>query len=596
MPRPRFSDTRIGKTAVEAGLLLVLPLFFSRSFAEQFSYPKKVLAEILVMGAASAWVLGAVWGEFPRRRRCRLAWPLALLILATLVSCLNSPVPAFSLREAVYFLCGPVWVLVLACGFRIDGEAGVRRLYALCALGGAAVALIAVLQWSGYDPLLFGGFRVNWGGMVARMRLYATLGNPNFVAGYLVATVFAAAGLAAVSESRRAQVAWGAAVAIMLAALVGAGSRGAWLGLAMGLVAAALALKGGPEPRTGARPMASPESSFPKLRSMAALACLAALPSGWGDLVNAGLRHVEGRVFLWRAAWPMFRDHPLLGSGWATFQLRFLDLQASYLAVHPEMARHWSNIRQLHNDLFQLLLETGLLGLLAFGWVLWVYARQVHPAEPSTRSTRLWLAASAGGITAILVDSFVNFQFAIPPTFILLFTLIAIPELLANRETPPVVNPPPRRWPWVLRLATSLVVVAGAVLLLVQIARDAVAERDYALATQLENRGELARAEESYRHGIQSNPLNGRLHFGLARVLYLADRYPEALGEIPLAERTYVDSHMEVLKGRIQDEMGLGPAALESYRRALALDPTLKTVQADIERLSKQRAPTFPNP
>jgi hypothetical protein len=33
--------------------------------------------------------------------------------------------------------------------------------------------------------------------------------------------------------------------------------------------------------------------------------------------------------------------------------------------------------------------------------------------------------------------------------------------------------------------------------------------------------------------------------------------------------------------------MGRGAQALENYRRARALDPTLKTVQPDIERLER---------
>jgi len=39
------------------------------------------------------------------------------------------------------------------------------------------------------------------------------------------------------------------------------------------------------------------------------------------------------------------------------------------------------------------------------------------------------------------------------------------------------------------------------------------------------------------------------------------------------------------LKARILDQMGAARPALVTYRHVLALDPTLKTVQADIKRL-----------
>jgi len=554
----------------------------------------------VIIVAAAAWILGAFLKKstVSRPSADRLAWPLFLLALVVLISCVNSPVPAFSLRESVYFLCGPAWALLLI-GWTVESqEREVRRLYAMSALGGTAVALVAALQWAGHDPLVLGGYTIDQGSMVARMRLYATFGNPNFVAGYLIATVFLGAALALHSSRLAVRVAWGGAVAVMLAVIVGTGSRGAWIGLAAGLLTAMMVLK-----RESGRAFGSPERKAARSGGffgnenlhgvLPGLVCLVLFWGGWREVLSAWIRHFEGRVFLWRAAWPMFTEHPILGGGWATFQLRFLDLQARCLAGHPEMLRHWTNTRQLHNDLLQFLLETGGLGLIAWGWLLWVCMKRIRDPHAAPGAARLWLAASVGGITAILVDSLFNFQFAIPPTFILMFTLLAVLEMLAPRDLasstgarPGPAGSPGPRWRSAWRLGASLGMVAGAALLLIQIGREAVAERDYALGRQLEARGEMARAEEVYRHGVHADPLNGRLHFGLARVLYVSERYPEALEEIPRAERTFADSHLEVLKARIEDQMGLAGPALETYRRALALDPTLKTVQADIERLS----------
>jgi hypothetical protein len=112
-------------------LLLVLPLLFSRRFAEQFSTPKVYLTQILVFVGLAAWALALVWGKLAWPRRFPLAAPLALLALAVLVSCWNSPVPAFSLSESVYFLCGPAWALILVSCY--DGDCAVARLGRLAA-------------------------------------------------------------------------------------------------------------------------------------------------------------------------------------------------------------------------------------------------------------------------------------------------------------------------------------------------------------------------------------------------------------------------------------------------------------------------------
>jgi tetratricopeptide (TPR) repeat protein len=114
-------------------------------------------------------------------------------------------------------------------------------------------------------------------------------------------------------------------------------------------------------------------------------------------------------------------------------------------------------------------------------------------------------------------------------------------------------------------------------------------ERAYQAAMVLEDHNNLGDAEAAYRRSVDFNPLNGRAHFGLSRVFYLRGRFPEALREIVLAERTYADSHEEVLRARILDQMGRDPEALAAYRRALWLDPTLTSVQTDIARLSRAR-------
>lgn len=612
MKFPHVLEARGWVFLLNIGLLLVLPLIFYRGFTEQFSYTKIFLTKILIVLGLTAWAVGLVWGKLRGPADFRLGPPLALLSFAILVSCVNSPVPAFSLREAEYFLCGPVWLLLLASWTR--GEAAMRSAAALVTVASTVVAAIALAQWLGHDPLLFGDYRIEWGTMVPRMRLYSTFGNPNFVAGYLIGTVFLALALAADSLRLWARAAWGTSAALVLAAIVGAGSRGAWAGLVAGLLIAGFVWT------RGANPTAVPDlrtehncrasgvrvSLFPAVSGFLALHLV--------NLLDVLLRRLEGRLYLWRVSWPMFSEHPLLGSGWGTFQLRFLDLQAGFLGEHPALVRHWSNIQHLHNDFLQLWLEAGAVGLAAFGWVLWTYGREVREALKSTapRSIRLWLCGSVGGVTAILVDSIFNYQFAVPPTFLLLFTLLAFPSLLkggtatergasASRSaaeehsrrsedsrtlqlSKPAQRPGNFR---ALRVLASSAIFLCAGALVIRTGRHATAEQQYASALRFEGRGELVRAEETYRRGLALNPLNGRLHFGLARILYFQDKFPEALREVLQAKRTYRDSHLEVLKARIEDQMGLSAAALESYRRALALDPTLRTVQADIERLRR---------
>lgn len=567
---------------LELGLLSITPLVFYRGFPDQFTSIKLILTEGIVLLAGAGLVLGLVWHRRRWPTGSPLAAPLALLTLAVLLSCLVSPLPAFSLLEAGYFLCGPLWLVVLIS--QAGGEARMRWLATLTAIAGAAVATIALLQWAGHDPLLFGGYQVEWGRMRAAMRLYSTFGNPNLVAGYLIGAIFPALALTAGLESRWAKGLGVASVVAIFAAILGTRSRGAWLGLAVGLLVARGFWK---EKREGAADLKSPPHGG-ILTACAWPLGLLVLLANFAEQGRVLLAHLEGRSFLWRASWPMFAEHPLLGSGWGMFQLRFLEIQAQFLSAHPEYARYWTHTRLLHNDPLQILLEAGALAFVALGWLLWRFARELKQAKPrASRAGRLWLAASAGGVTAILVNSVFNFQLAVPPTLILLFTLLAVPQMLKDGDPK---EPPPKadsNLSIVSRGLVSVLVLGTALFLASGIARRALAEHSLGLGLAEERRGGMANAEQYFRVGLARAPDDGRIHYGLARALYVQEKYPAALAEALKAERTMADSHLEVLKARIQDQMGYGSPALEAYRHALRLDPTLKSVRADIERLTQ---------
>ncbi len=587
MDSPPAVWSRIRNGIWETGLLLVLPLAFHRGFAEQFSTPKFFLAKCLLITGLAVWAIGLIWRPRTRPRRFPLGLPLLAFSVAALVSCLNSPSPRFSILEVEFALCGPAWVLLLVSWER--GESAVRRIAILTASAGALVAAITLLQRWGYDPVLLGGYQVEWGTMVARMRLYSTFGNPNFVGGYLIGAVFPALALGTVARARRAKVIWFGLALVMGIAVLLTGSRGAWLGLVAGLLVASLLLIA----RSGLSRLRPP------VKQASTGMCLWPWPTALLalTLVERLAAQLHGRVYLWRFSWPLFWEHPILGSGWGAYQLLYLDLQAKFLAAHPEDVGFWTNNRLLHNDPLQLLLEAGLAGFAAFLWILWNYAREakrllVQSDEPWTRYA---MAASAGGVTAILMDSLFNYQFAVPPTFILLFTLLAFPALL--REVSMGSADPPATtlvlnlgsWPSIVKAVVSMLILAAAVGLLQHETRWLLSEREYETATVLEDRNDLRSAEEAYRHSIALNVLNGRAHFGLSRVLYQTNHFPEALREVVLGEQTYADLHQEVLRARILDQMNNRVEALAAYRHALWLDPTLTTPQEGIQRLSKEQ-------
>ena len=109
-----------------------------------------------------------------------------------------------------------------------------------------------------------------------------------------------------------------------------------------------------------------------------------------------------------------------------------------------------------------------------------------------------------------------------------------------------------------------------------------------------ERNGQFARTEGHFRYGLQRSPDDGRLHYGLARALFVQERHAEALAAVLHAERTVADAHLEVLRARILDLMGATSPALAAYRHALWLNPRLKSVPPDIRRLTNAVAEAGP--
>ena len=153
----------------------------------------------------------------------------------------------------------------------------------------------------------------------------SALGNPNFLASYLVGCGPLLLALCARSKGRHAW-SWAAASAFCFAALLASGTRGAWLAAVLtSLPVFALTWR------------AASDSSRRILNALAAFCALLVI----GNMVSrspasAHVQHravaalhtdttaFNGRRLMWRIAWDMFRDRPLLGQGPGGYHYRYI--------------------------------------------------------------------------------------------------------------------------------------------------------------------------------------------------------------------------------------------------------------------------------
>jgi hypothetical protein len=369
--------------------VFLLPLACLPGLDRPFSVPKTFLLAGLDLAVAAAWL------KKTPERRCSpagewlaLAWVAAVSLSALAGSGLT--------LEALLLALLPVPMFAGAARGLVPGESLAQALW----LGSLCEASIAVLQFCGADPLQWFGWRPMTFAS-PRMRVYGTMGNPDFVAAWCCATLPFC--WHQIARGGGARVLRWAAAGLQIAAILATGSR--VFALIVPLQAAMLAPRWKPMKR--AWPLALPVA--------AALLFLAP--------TRPLKATVEGRLYLARVTASNF-EGPLTGHGPGSFEGRFAVWQAAWfdLRRNAEDLRFAGPVDHAHNDYLEILVEYGPAGLAAFlGLAVWVVIRSWR-----RRAQPVWNAQSAAAIGAasLLAIAMVDFPFHRPAEWALFWLLI----------------------------------------------------------------------------------------------------------------------------------------------------------------------------
>jgi hypothetical protein len=393
---------RAWQRPLEAGFFL-LPLVCWAGLDRPFSTPKIWLLLGLDVAVALIYLL-------PARRLSRVsgtpAWPFLLWLAAVGLSCLIAPRVSL---DALLLVLLPLPL----CWAAYQGLFETTRIERAILAGTLVECAIVVLQylwldplrWLGWQPELFPG---------SRMRVYGTMGNPDFAAAWLCATLPLWFGMP------RARRTWMrvAAIGLHLAAILATGSRVFLLALpAAAVVLAVLRFR------------------IPKW-------CWLALPVAVALLYSSRSRPlgltVQGRLFPVRVMAGHLLRIPPAGFGPGSFQVQFALWQAEWFrgAAHPQDARFAAPWDHAHNDYLELWTEYGPLGIgafLALCGFLMLRARRRLAAGRAARAA-VWSAAAC-----LLAIACVDFPLHRPAESGLLWLLLGmlgsvVPAPLPARE------------------------------------------------------------------------------------------------------------------------------------------------------------------
>lgn len=418
-------ELALGLIAFFAPFYLIPRPLFDRAFS---------MVEICVVLAAVAialrylptfllWLKGLSQSHTNTQRfntwlRTPLAW-LDLAVFSFLIVCGLSVVTAelrgVALREFRVIVLEPVLFYLLlrvVLSQQPDSATAAQSIWRILdflILGGVIVSLI------GLSDFVTGQNLITAEGGVPR--IHSVFGSPNNVGLFLGRILPITAAVALLGRDRRRRILYLIAALPMLAATLLSFSRGA---LVFGLPAAfavILLFWGGKRAAVALVGLA--------VVGLAALGLLSNNPR-FANLFSIQNGTGFFRVNVWRSAWAMFLDHPILGVGLDNFLYAYRGFY-----IQPD-AWQEPNLPHAHNIFLDALTRTGFLGLLALLALLAsviALTRQTlkHLSDPNLRALTIGLVASMVDFAAHgLIDTgywFVDLAFIFMLTLGLLATL-----------------------------------------------------------------------------------------------------------------------------------------------------------------------------
>lgn len=371
-------------TAGLAGVVASLPLYL---LPHQLGGLAASLTEAALLLGAVGVGLRALWDRARGTRRSAVGSaepydaPIAIFLVAALLSLLVTEYPRLSLRELRTLIVEPVLFFYLTRAVARTTDEAAPLLNALL-LAATAAATLGIAQF------FVGGAVTETQGV---RRVLGTYQSPNHL-GLLLgrALPFLIAGAWLLPARRPLLGAAGAACAM---ALLLTFSVGAWLGTGAAILVVVAAL--------GRRTLL-PATVGAGVVGLVGLALL------FGERVLGRLDPGRGtgfvRVQLWQASLGLLAEQPLLGIGLDNFLYRYPAYTPLGVVVEP-------NLSHPHNLILHFWLQLGLPGLAALLWLLVLFVRRAWPrtgptVSPAERAVAVGaLASMADFVVHGLVDN-----------------------------------------------------------------------------------------------------------------------------------------------------------------------------------------------
>jgi O-antigen ligase len=397
--------------ALTAGCLL-LPLVFSIGFDDVFALPKTgalwILSAVVVVGLVVALVRG-----FPISRLDVPAGAVVVLAVLAMVATVLGTRPRHALVGEQLQYQGLVSTLAyiglfFGARFALRAARQVRLVAIALILGSVVVAFYGLAQWFSLDPI--------WEDLY-KDRIFSTVGQANALAATLAtATVLAIALLTNIARPRLAAL--GLVLVPILAAFLLTFSRGGYVALVIGVIAAGLVLLPGVESWVAVRRTMrrfAPAAAGVGLALILAVIfwqpareIAARVATRTLSIANVTEGSNRAHLDLWAVGVRITVEHPLFGTGPDSYVLVFSKYRDDVLPEDRAAVLAQFRPESPHNVYIAIASGMGIPALAAFlvavASVLTMAARAARRTLDPTQ--RFAIASLVGGVSVMLVTNF----------------------------------------------------------------------------------------------------------------------------------------------------------------------------------------------
>ncbi len=462
---------KISSTVIEFGfysLVVLVPLAFTAVNSELFEFPKIVIVYSLTAIITISWLIKSVALGAISLKRSPLDWPIFLFFISQLLSTIFSvnlltSIFGYYSRFNGGLLSTICYLILFYLALANLSRDKLWQLANLAILTGLVVALWGIPSHFGFDlscKLITGHWSASCWSVEFQptLRIFATLGQPNWLAAFLAMLIPAALFLGIASAKLLPKIYYLLTSLLLFLAFIFTNSRAAALGLGLALLTAFLVLS---------IIIFKKKESFQYLGQKtnlvlggATLLGLVIIGAIFGQSLigrvklatsvisqsttqtpattnplSGGTESGKIRFIVWQGAIDIFKHYPILGSGVETFGYTYYQFRP---AAH-NLTTEWNFLyNKAHNEYLNYLANTGILGLgsylLLIAAIFWAAFKSFKLAP--NLDWKLLVLGLSSGFLANLILNFFGFSVVTTSLFSFLYPAIIIGS---SHKTKPVL-------------------------------------------------------------------------------------------------------------------------------------------------------------